>query len=173
MKTIIIILTSMITTMFYAQNQEEIELYDSFNNNTVLSAIPSLAGKDYFILGAKAGQIAVISKIDNNYTYYNIEIGGLGETTIVATKAVSYKPVLDKIFTNFVPKAGVKRYLSDYGISLDEHILGVIYFAIYKNGTKIFDYCLPGILQSNSKESPIEDEVFGYLVDVMVDQGKL
>ncbi|MEL1242233.1 hypothetical protein [Flavobacterium flavipallidum] len=172
MKIIIIVIMSMITTVFYAQTAEELEYFNA-ENSLVLSTIPSLAGKDYFILDAKESYIAVISKINNNYTYYNLEIGRLSGATIVATKAVSYKPVLDKIFTNFVPKAGVKRYLSDYGISLNQHVLGVIYFAIYKNGIKTFDYCLPGILQSNSKESPIEDEIFGYLVDVMVDQGKL
>jgi hypothetical protein len=174
MKIIIIIFMSMITTIFYAQSAEELESFNNVNNNDVLGAIPSLAGKDYFIWEAIEGQIAVISKINSIYTYYNLQLGRLSGATIVNTKTLNYKPVLDKIFTNFVPKAGVKRYLSDYGLGSNEHILGTVYFAIYKNGVKTFDYCLPQLLQSNSKESPIDEEILTFLlVDLLVNLDKL
>lgn len=168
MKTILIILTSMITTVFYAQTAEEIELGNSINN-IVLNNIPSLTGKDYFIFDAIEGQIAVISKIDNNYTYYNLQLGDrvTDGDKIIATKTVSYKPVLDKIFINFVPKAGVKRYLSEYDNLLSDDRFGAFYIAIYKNGIKTFDTSVLSIRITN-RESPIDDEIFAFLVDVMV-----
>lgn len=175
MKTIIFILISMITTVFYAQTPEELESFN-YENNIVLSTIPSLAGKDYFILDGIEGHISVISKINDNYTYYNLELKRVGGgATIIYAKAISFNPVLNKIFTNFVPKTGVKRYLSDYGYVYGrDHILGIIYFAIYKNGVKTFDYCLPALLESNSKESPIDDETLVFLyVNVLVNPGKL
>lgn len=140
MKTIIIVLTCMITSVFYAQSPEEIELGNRINN-IVLSTIPSLAGKDYFISNAIEGQIAVISKINNSYTYYNLEIGRLSEVKIIDVKTVSYKSVFDKIFSNFTPKAGVKKYLSEYDNLLSDNAFGTFYIAIYKNGIKTYDTC--------------------------------
>ncbi|MEL1242232.1 hypothetical protein [Flavobacterium flavipallidum] len=162
MKTIIIILMSMITTVFYAQTADEIELGNRINN-IVLNNIPSLTGKDYFIFDAIEGQIYVISKIDNNYTYYNLQLGSrvTDGDKIIATKTVSYKPVLDKIFTNFVPKAGVKRYLSEYGNLLSDDSFGSFYIAIYKNGIKTFDTSVLSIRITN-RESPIDDEILEF-----------
>ena len=171
MKTIIIVFMSMITTVFYAQTADEVELANR-KNSLVLSAIPSLAGKDYFILEVVPTNISVISKINNNYIYYNIEIGGLGETTIAYAKPVSYKPILDKIFINFVSKAGVKRYFSEISPS-GEGVSNLTYFAIYKNGVKTFDLFLP-LFQNSSIESPIDDETLVFLyVDVFVYPDKL
>jgi hypothetical protein len=175
MKTIVIVLVSMITTVFYAQGSEELQSFNN-ENNIILNAIPSLAGKEYFILDGIEGHIVVISKINGNYTYYNLELKRAGGgATIVNTKSVSFKPVLDKIFTNFIPKSGVKRYISDYGHNaLTEHILGTIYFAIYKDGVKTFDYCLPSYLDDNLIELPVDNDILEFLyVNVLINPDNL
>ncbi|WP_163408877.1 hypothetical protein [Flavobacterium ajazii] len=175
MKTKIIILISMITNVFYAQSLEESQSFNN-ENNIILNTIPSLAGKEYFILDGIGGNIAVVSKVNNNYTYYNIKLNRAGGgATIVNNKSIAFKPILDKIFINFVPKAGVKRYISEYGHNgLTEHILGTIYFAIYKNGVKTFDYCLPSYLDEIVVEKPIDNDILEFLyVNVLINPDNL
>lgn len=169
MKTLIIVLTCMITSVFYPQSQEELELGNRINN-IVLSAIPGLVGKDYFILDLRESNIYVISKIDNNYTYYDIKLQHLAsDNRTVSTKVVSYKPALDKIFVNFVPKPGVKKYLSEYNRQdYDYSIPQKLYFTIYKNGVKTFDTYLPSYLDNNPIESPIDNEVLEFLYYYLV-----
>jgi len=163
---------SLITNVFYAQSTEEIESHN-IENNIVTTNIPSLVGKDYFIFDATQSDIFIISKINNNYTYYKLHINRDPGVTITS-KPISANPILDKIFTNFVPKAGVKKYLSDYGHSLKEYILGKAYFAIYKNGVKTFDTCLPPYLDDKRIESPIDEEILTFLyVNVLLNPDKL
>ncbi|MFH6991775.1 hypothetical protein [Flavobacterium sp. FlaQc-48] len=163
---------SMITSMFYAQSTDEIESFDRANK-TVLSAIPHLMGKDYFIWEGKVGQMTVISKINNIYTYYNLELGrteAAGDK-IIDTRTINYNPVLDKIFTTFVPKAGVTKYQSVYP---REFLQLTYYFAIYKNGVKTFDTCFPHTVNGVYIESPIDDETLDFLYDnVLVNPDKL
>ncbi|OOV19888.1 hypothetical protein [Flavobacterium sp. LM4] len=174
MKTTIILLISMITTVFYAQSSEELQSFNNVNN-LVLSTIPNLTGKEYFIWEGKVGYVVVISKINNNYTYYNLELGRLSGATIKTTKSINYKPVLNKIFINFAPKPSVKRYISEYGHNgLTEHILGIDYFAIYKNGVKTFDYCLPSYLDDVVVEKPIDNDILEFLyVNVLINPDNL
>jgi hypothetical protein len=175
MKKIIIILMSLIANVFYAQSTDEVELA-KIVNNIVTTSIPNLSGKDYFVLTGKEGYFRVVSKTNDNYTYYNIELGRTDTDVnkVIETKALSYIPIFDKIFTNFVPKSGVKRYLSDYGQNvIKEYIVGRIYFAIYNNGVKTFDTSVLSFYENN-KESPIYDEILKFLlVDVLVYPEKL
>jgi hypothetical protein len=163
---------SILTTSFYAQSADEIESFDRANK-TVLSAIPDLVGKDYFIWEVKVGQMTVISKINNNYTYYNLELGrteAAGDK-IIDTRNVSYNSLLNKIFTNFVPKAGVKKFRSEYP---SESLQLTYYFAIYKNGIKTFETCLPHAVKGVLIESPIDDETLNFLYDkVLINPHKL
>ena len=125
---------SMITTMIYAQSSDEIEVANSINN-LVTTNIPDLIGKDYCIFDATDADKFIISKINNSYTSYMLHINR-GPGVQITSKAIPFNPILDKIFTNFAPKADVKRYLSDYGHNTKEHILSSVYFSIYKNGVK-------------------------------------
>jgi hypothetical protein len=155
---------SLITNMFYGQNSIEIQASD-YLNNILLKTIPSLVGKDYFFSTAIPGKLAVICKIDNNYTYYDVELGRneAAGNKIVKTRSVTYKPVLDKIFTNFVPKAGVKRYLSDYGDLLYMDSFGAFYIAIYKNGVKTFGSNTLSKTVTN-RESPIDEDISNFIL---------
>jgi hypothetical protein len=161
MKTIIIALMSMITTMIYAQSSDEIEVANSINN-LVTTNIPDLIGKDYCIFDATDADKFIISKINNSYTSYMLHINR-GPGVQITSKAIPFNPILDKIFTNFAPKADVKRYLSDYGHNTKEHILSSVYFSIYKNGVKTFDYFLSPSLDNNSIECPIDEEILSFL----------
>ncbi|MFH6991774.1 hypothetical protein [Flavobacterium sp. FlaQc-48] len=168
MKTITLILMSLITNVFYAQSTDEIE-FSSRVNSFVTNNISSLQGKDYFILQAIEGQIAVISRINGIYTYYNLQLGSneADVDKIIDTRTVSYKPVLDKIFINFVPKVGVKKYLSEYGPVSYRDSFGAFYIAIYKNGVKTFDTTALSKLKTD-RESPIDDEILNFIYDYLV-----
>ncbi|MEL1242236.1 hypothetical protein [Flavobacterium flavipallidum] len=174
MKTLIIGLTCLITSVFYAQSQEELEFRNRINN-IVLNTVPSLIGKDYFILDAIEGHVAAISKINDNYIYYNIKLQHVAtDVRTVTTKTIIYRPVFDKIFTNFTPKVGVKKYLSEYvREDYNYSIPGELYFAIYKNGVNTFDTCLPPSLDNKPIESPIEDEVLDFFYYLIVNPNQL
>jgi hypothetical protein len=172
MKKVIIILISMITNVFYAQSNDEIQSFDSINKE-ILNTIPSLVGKEYFAFNAIQGNVLVISKVSNNYTYYNIEIGRTEATgnKIINTKILSYNPVFDKIFTTFVPKAGAKRYLSDYGPVTYTDSFGAFDFLIYKNGVRTFDTsALPKL--ATDKVSPVDEEILNFIYNVIVNIDK-
>ncbi|MFH6991777.1 hypothetical protein [Flavobacterium sp. FlaQc-48] len=175
MKTIIILFMSILTTSFYAQSPEDIELATRINN-IAINNISHLAGNDYFIFAMDTRFKTVISKINNTYTYYLLDMYGTGGNVEIKTsKIINSNPILDKIFTNFVPKPNVKRYVSDYGYNVFKtYILFTTYFAIYINGVKTFDTCLPGKLDGNVIESPIDDETLDFLYDnVLVNPDKL
>jgi hypothetical protein len=173
MKTIVIIVLSLIANVFYAQSTDEIESFKHLNNDIVINTIPSLAGKEYFIWDVKPKNVIVISKINNNYTYYDIEIGHneLVNHKVIDTKTLSYIPIFDKIFTNFVPKVGVKRYVSEYP---RESMQITYYFAIFKNGVKTFETCLPYKVNGILTESSIDDEILNFLyIDLFFNLDKL
>jgi hypothetical protein len=158
-KAIIILLISMMTSVFYAQNTDEINRAN-ISNDLVRTMIPSLIGKDYFIYEGGSEITHVVSKTDNVYTYYRIQIDGtgLGTDVIKDTKTLKPHPILEKIFTNFVPKAGIKRYSSEY--TQIPYSPFSTYFAIYKNGVKSFDTYL---VSGSTIESPIPDEIHVFL----------
>ncbi len=164
---------SMITSVFYAQSAEDVELANRINN-LVKSHIPYLVGKDYFILSTNSTDTFIVSKISNSYTYYKLSLKESPGAEITS-KIISTIPILDKIFTNFVPKTGVKRYVSEYGHNvLKDYILFKTYFAIYKNGVKTFDTCLPPYLDDKRIESPIDEEILTFLyVNVLLNPDKL
>lgn len=155
---------SLITTVFYAQSTEDIELANRINN-LVLTNISNLALKDYIIFKTDPRFTTIISKTNNTYEYYLIDLYGAGQHGEIKTsKTINSKPVLDKIFSNLLPKPNVKRYVSEYGYNvLKTHILFKTYFALYKNGIKTFDTCLPAVLDGNRIESPIDDETLDFL----------
>ncbi|HEY6143380.1 MAG TPA: hypothetical protein VIV55_08095 [Flavobacterium sp.] len=166
MKAIIIVM-SLITSVFYAQNSDEIELANRINN-LVTTNIPNLAGKNYFIFDATETDTFIISKINNNYTYYKLHINR-GPGVQISSRVISFHPVIDKIFTNFTPKTGVKKYLSEYERKdFNYSVPPKIYFAIYKNGVKTFDYYLPSHLDNNPIESPIDNETLSFLYEYLL-----
>lgn len=167
MKTLITIIISMISAIFYAQSSNEIELANRINN-LVTNNIPDLAGKDYFILDASETDKFIISKIANNYTYYKLHINR-GSGIEITKKGINSRPILDKIFTDFTPVYMAKKYLSEYGYDVfKEYMIGIQYFAIYKNGVKTFDTCLPSSLDNNRIESPIDVETLSFLYTYLV-----
>jgi hypothetical protein len=159
MKKIIIILSiSMMTSVFYGQNTDEIE-YAQRVNDLVKNTIPALVGKDYFIYSQGSYIKDVVTKTDNVYTYYRIGLGRtVGTDKITDTKTLKPHPILETIFTNFVPKAGVKRYSSEY-TQIPSSFFST-YFAIYKKGIKTFDTYL---VSHSTIESPIPDEIHVFL----------
>ncbi len=166
----VILLVSMMTSVFYAQNSS-IERIQSLNN-FVKNKIPSLIGKDYFIFSGNPWVTIIVGKDQDNYTYYRIEDTGprAGVDVITDTKTLKSLPVLETIFTNFVPEAGVKRYSSDYDPILRSAIMCPTYidFAIYKKGVKTFDTSLP-LAPGDRKDymgSPIPKEILFFCLDL-------
>lgn len=149
---------SILTTTLYAQSPEDIELSNRVKN-LVITNIPNLAGKDFLVTSINDTDHAIISKINNVYTYYFLRINRYTSIEVTGVKTINASPILDKIFTNFTPKPNVKRYVSEYGPNiLTGDLLGTYLFALYKNGNLSFDFYLPASINRSYIDFPIDDE---------------
>ena len=156
MKTIFITILCLYSTIFYNQSSREIQGINVLNDR-ILKTIPGVQGNDYFIIQVDAGtyDYAVVAKSNNDYILYQL-LGSINNYTfdIEQSKLIDSKHrlAIDAIFNHFIPKSGVKRYLSEYGIGWDDYVPIDYYFAMFKKGIKAFDMLLPGGNKHNNVE---------------------
>lgn len=137
--------------------------------------LPNLAGNNYFLYEPGIGKIelCVVTKSNNDYILYVLENkpGALFEVIQTTIIDIKFKQGLDAIFNNFVPKPGLKRYLSEYGIGLNHFVSGGTYsFSLFKNGVKTFECWLPLFAVHNNIiiESAFDDTTYNTLVQIAI-----
>lgn len=175
MKNLFILAICVFSSVFYAQSAGEkggaenrIDIIAAVDPSYSLTYNP--AGMDYFIFDMVGPYIQVVTKIDNlTYRYFKIKMSGstLYQDEIIEDRYIKNLPIYDKIFNNFVPKPGVKRYISEYPQLSYSNTLTACYFAIYKKGVKTFDTNVI-MLSSFDGEVPFDSDIYRYMIQYLI-----